>query len=51
MSHHYWHGGMRVLVVIDEWTRKCLWINVGRKLKSDDVLERLLWLMAMRGPV
>jgi hypothetical protein len=36
----------RMLTVIDEYTRECLAIDVGRHLKSDDVLERLAWLMA-----
>ena len=40
---------IRMLVVVDEFTRECLSIDVDRKLKSDDVLERLAWLMATRG--
>jgi transposase InsO family protein len=36
-------------VVVDEWTRECLSIDVARQLGSDDVLERLSWLMATRG--
>ena len=45
------HGGraFRMLTVIDEYTRECLAIDVARKLRSDDVLERLAWLMATRG--
>jgi len=39
----------RMLTVIDEYTRECLAIDVARSLKSDDVLERLAWLMATRG--
>lgn len=31
----------RMLTVIDEFTRECLAIDVARRLKSDDVLERL----------
>jgi len=31
----------RMLTVLDEFTRECLEIDVGRKLNSDDVLERL----------
>jgi putative transposase len=38
----------RMLTVIDEHTRECLAIDVARKLRSDDVLERLAWLMATR---
>jgi transposase InsO family protein len=36
-------------VVVDEWTRECLAIDVARQLSSDDVLERISWLMATRG--
>ena len=45
------HDGrpFRMLTVIDEYTRECLAIDVARQLKSDDVLERLAWLMATRG--
>ena len=39
----------RMLTVIDEFTRECLGIDVGRQLNRDDVLERLAWLMATRG--
>jgi transposase InsO family protein len=34
---------------VDEYTRECLSIDTARKLTSDDVLERLSWLMATRG--
>jgi transposase InsO family protein len=45
------HDGraFRMLVVVDEFTRECLAIDVARKLTSDDVLERLTWLMVTRG--
>jgi putative transposase len=45
------HDGVafKMLTVVDEFTRECLAIDVGRKLTSDDVLERLAWLMATRG--
>jgi putative transposase len=39
----------RMLTLVDEYTRECLAIDVARKLTSDDVLERLAWLMATRG--
>ena len=44
------HDGrsFRMLTVIDEYTRECLAIDAARSLKSDDVLERLAWLMATR---
>ncbi len=45
------HDGrsFRMLTVIDEHTRECLAIDVARQLRSDDVLERLAWMMAIRG--
>jgi putative transposase len=45
------HDGVpfRMLTMVDEYTRECLAIDVSRKLTSDDVLERLAWLMATRG--
>jgi transposase InsO family protein len=45
------HDGLpvRLLVIVDEFTRECLAIDVARNLNSDDVLERLSWLMATRG--
>jgi transposase InsO family protein len=45
------HDGVpfRMLNIVDEFTRECLAIDVARKLSSDDVLERLAWLMATRG--
>jgi transposase InsO family protein len=39
----------RTLAVIDEFTRECLAIDVARRLKSDDVLERLSDLFVRRG--
>jgi transposase InsO family protein len=49
--HGYTHDGrsFRMLTLVDEFTRECLAIDVGRKLNHDDVLERLSWLMATRG--
>jgi putative transposase len=45
------HDGMafKMLTLVDEYTRECLAIDVARKLTSDEVLERLSWLMATRG--
>jgi transposase InsO family protein len=45
------HDGVpfKLLTIVDEFTRECLAIDVARKLTSDDVLERLAWLMATRG--
>ena len=39
----------RMLTVVDEFTRECLAIDVGRSIKSDDVLERLTDLFVRRG--
>ena len=39
----------RMLTLIDEHTRECLAIDVARKLKSGDVLERLSDLFVRRG--
>ena len=39
----------RLLTVIDEYTRECLAIDVGRRLKSEDVMERLTELFILRG--
>jgi len=38
-----------LLAIVDEFTRECLSIDVGRKLKSDHVLERLTDLFVRRG--
>lgn len=40
---------LRMLTIVDEFTRECLSIDVARSLTSDDVLERLAWLFATRG--
>ena len=45
------HDGkpIRMLTVMDEYTRECLAIDVARRMTSDDVLERLAWTFATRG--
>ena len=45
------HNGrpVRLLTLIDEYTRECLAIDVARGLKSEDVLERLAELFIQRG--
>jgi transposase InsO family protein len=45
------HDGrvLRLLVLLDEYTRECLSIDVARKLNSEDVLCRLAELMVRRG--
>jgi putative transposase len=40
---------LRLLTVIDEFTRECLAIDVARKLTADDVLDRLSRLFIDRG--
>lgn len=40
---------LRLLTLMDEHTRECLSIDVGRKLSSEDVLERLTHLFVLRG--
>ena len=39
----------RLLTVIDEYTRECLAIGVARQIRSDDVLDLLAKLFALRG--
>ena len=59
--HHVWaydfvadrtHDGRRLkmLTVLDEYSRECLAIVVARRLQSDDVLETLSGLFAKHGP-
>ena len=45
------HDGraVRLLAVIDEYTRECLAIRADRHIKSCDVIETLAGLMARRG--
>ena len=45
------HDGrpLRMLVIVDEYTRECLAIDVARRLGSEDVLERLAELFVRRG--
>src|SRR4051812_12750523 len=40
---------LRMLVVVDEFSRECLTIRVGRRLGSDEVLEVLAGLFVARG--
>jgi putative transposase len=39
----------RLLTIIDEYTRECLAIDIGRKLNKEDVLDRLTSLFVCRG--
>ena len=45
------HDGkkLRLLTIVDEYTRECLAIDVARRLKSDDVMLRLMELFVFRG--
>lgn len=47
------HDGrpIRMLTMIDEFTRKCRAIDVSRRLTSEDVLARLSDLFIHRGPL
>ena len=49
--HARTHDGrpLRMLTLVDEYTRECLSIDVARQLSSEDVLERLVWLFVTRG--
>jgi len=49
--HARTHDGraVRMLTLVDEYTRECLSIDVARRLTSEDVLERLTWLFATHG--
>jgi len=40
---------IRMLVIVDEYTRECLAIDVARTLRSEHVLERLFDLFVRRG--
>ena len=46
------HDGraLKLLTVLDEYTRRCLAIKVGRKTRAHDVLEVLTDLFARHGP-
>ena len=41
---------LRLLAIVDEYTRECLSLDVARRLRSDDVLARLAQLFVERGP-
>ena len=48
--HERTHDGraLRLLTIVDEYTRECLAIEVERRLNSEDVLERLAELFVNR---
>jgi len=41
-------GPVRLLMIIDEYTRECLAIDVARRLTSEDLLDRLTQLFTQR---
>jgi len=45
------HNGraFRMLTILDEYTRECVAIHVARKVKSDDLIDRLTELFVYRG--
>jgi putative transposase len=45
------HDGrtLRLLTLIDEYTRECLAIRVARRLGSQDVIETLAVVMVVKG--
>ena len=49
--HDRTHDGrpLRMLTMVDEYTRECLAIDVSRRMTSEDVLERLTDLFIHRG--
>ncbi len=49
--HARTHDGrsLRMLTLVDEYTRECLCIDTARRLTSENVLERLAWQFATRG--
>jgi putative transposase len=40
---------VRILVIIDEYTRECLSLTAARSLRSQDVLDQLFDLFMSRG--
>ena len=40
-----------LLAMMDEYSRECAAIDLPRQLEADDVLDRLTWPFAQRGPL
>jgi len=40
---------LRILVIVDEYTRECLELRVDRSIKSNKVIDSLSWLFLLRG--
>ncbi len=49
--HDRTHNGrpLKILTIIDEYTRECLSLRVERSLTSEQLLETLAWLFVYRG--
>jgi transposase InsO family protein len=45
------HDGrtLRLLTLIDEYTRECLTVRVARRLRSQEVIDTLAEVMLLRG--
>ena len=50
---HRTHDGraFRLLTILDEFSGECMAVDVARHLRADDVLDRLTWPFAQRGPL
>jgi putative transposase len=42
-------GRLRMLTILDEYTRECLIIHVARSISSQQVIQILAWLFLVRG--
>ena len=42
-------GKLRMLTILDEYTRECLTIHVARSVSSRQVIQQLEWLFLLRG--
>jgi putative transposase len=40
---------LRILIIIDEYTRECLSMHVSRRIRSEDVLDQLYELFLIEG--
>ncbi len=40
---------IRILVILEEYSRECLSLYVARRISAQDVLDQLFWLMLTRG--
>lgn len=42
-------GKLRILTILDEYTRECLTIHIARSISSRQVIQALEWLFLLRG--